>query len=208
MSAATAAADSLRPLRPVSLGQMRIEDCLEQLHHGKRRAGVAVDDRLDMRLAVRKTRLPQVLCVRANDDDLLPGQPGTKDEFVEPVDLHPPVPDRGDGVGEPFGDVLRCGRRDRGVRRDPEVVEPHRQPVRTGDGERPLIEDDHSHALQHRQELTQRGRAPAEVPLQLRVTTVVPVFEDQLDRIILQLFDDADVGDRVHWRDSLLVHLW
>ena len=51
----------------------------------------------------------------------------------------------------------------------------------------------------------------AERPPRYQVSCAMPVgtavAEDQFDRIVLQLFDDRDVVDRVQRRDRLLVDL-
>ena len=191
----------------------RIKQGFEELDQRPRGTRIAVEHRLDVGLTVRKTRLPQVLRVRAQNDHLLPRQARAQHQLVEPVDLGAAVPDRGDGVGEPhrgripfgpfglFGNVAQ--------HRDLELVDPHRKSVGPSNRERALFEHDHAHALQHRQQLAQRCRSPAEVPGQLCCACVIVahVREHQLDRIILQLFDDRDVLDRVLGRDGLLVVL-
>ena len=165
-----------------------------------------------MGLAVRKARLPQVLRIGAQNHDLLPREVCAQHQLVEAVDLGAAVPDRGDRVGEPhrgrvpfralglIGDVAE--------HRDLELVDPHREPVGTRHGERPFFEHDHAHGLQHRQQLAQRGRSPAEVPDQLRRAIPAVLGEHQLDRVVLQLFDDRDVVDCVTGGDCLLVDLW
>ena len=109
MSAATAAAAAWASVAALS-DSGRVEQRLEQFDERARGACVVVDDRLDVRLAVGKTGLPQVLCVAAQHRDLLPGQPGPQHQLVEPVDLDAAVPDRGDRVGEPGGGGVAFGR--------------------------------------------------------------------------------------------------
>ena len=191
-----------------------IEERFEQGDKRPRGAGVVVEDRADVGLAVRKAGLAQVLRVGAQDDHLLPGQSGPQHEFVEAVDLGLPVPDRGDRVGEALrgGLTLRPGWRlgDAAVRFDLELVDPDLQAVRARHGERALLEHHHAHGLQHRQQLAQRCRASPEVPDEVRharLGCLVAVGQHQLDRIVFQLFDDRDVLEGMQGRDRLLVHL-
>ncbi len=190
--------------------RVRVEQRLEQRDQGPRGRRVFVEHRFDVGLAVGKVSLPQVLCVGAQEHDLLPAQPRAHHQLVEAVDLEASLPDRGDGVGESLGHLvalgLRRGRLDGRVRRYLELIDPHRQPVGAGDRERPLLEHHHTHALQHRQQLAQRGGAPAQEPGQLG-GPVLAFEEHQLDRIVVQLFDDRDVIDGVGRGDGLLVDL-
>ena len=167
-----------------------------------------------MRLAVRKTGLPQVLCVGPQDRHLLPGQSGTQHQLVEPVDLHLALPDGSDRVGEPGGDDLAFGLRcvDSGlVRRDLELVDPHRHAVAAYDIERLLFQHHHAGGLQHRQQLTERRRAAGQIPGELRGAVLVGgrlgVVQHEFDAVVLQLIDDADGGDGLDRRERLLVHL-
>ena len=160
-------------LRGAAIGvARRIKQGFEQLDQRPRSTRVAVEHRLDVGLAVGKTRLPQVLRVRAQNDDLLPRQARAQHQLVEPVDLGAAVPDRGDRIGEPhcgrvpFGSLGLVG--NVAQHRDLELVDPHRQSVGPGHRERPLFEHDHAHGLQHRQQLAQRRRPTAQIPDQLR----------------------------------------
>ena len=105
----------------------------------------------------------------------------------------------------PLGTRLR--QRNRGLRRDLELVDPHRQAVGTGDAERSLFEYHHAHGLQHRQQLTQRGRSTTQIPSQPGGLVIVVVGQHQLHRIVGQFFDDGDVIDRISRGVGLFVRL-
>ena len=137
----------------------RAEQRLEQRHQGSCGGGVVVEHLGDACLAVREAGLLEVLGVGPQHGHLLPVQFGAQHQLVEPVDLGVAVPDRGDRVGETFcgGVALRpgWGFGDVGVRGHLELIDPHLQPVGPGHGERSLLENDDTHGLQHRQQLTQ-----------------------------------------------------
>ncbi|CKR63844.1 Uncharacterised protein [Mycobacterium tuberculosis] len=189
----------------------RNEKRFEQIDQRPNGSRVLVEHRFNVGLAVREARLAQVLRVGTEQHDLLPSQPGTHHQLVESVDFDPAVPDRGHRLGEsvrgrgPLGN--RRGQRDRGMRRDLELIDPDRQTVRPGDGERSLFEHHDSHALQHRQQLAQRSGAPTEEPGQLGDTLLVAFGKHQLDRIVGQLRDDRNVANGIGRGDGLFVGL-
>lgn len=91
-------------------------------------------------------------------------------------------PDGGDGVSEPHRHgvpLLWGGRRHGFVGPDDELVDPHVESVWAGDGERTLLENLHTHALQHRQQPAQRRRIAAEVPGEKQFAVGVAGFELQ-----------------------------
>ncbi len=189
----------------------RVEQRLEQLDQRACGLRIVVDDSLDERLAIGKTGLAQVLCVAAQHRHLLPGQPSPQHQLIESVDLDAALPDGGDDVGEadgggiPLGDVVLFA--NHVLRGDLELVDPHRHAVGPRHGERPLLEHHHPGRLQHRQQFAQRRRSPAQVPGELGGLALPALGEHQVDRIVLQLFDDRDVPDCVQRVERLLVHV-
>ena len=93
------------------------------------------------------------------------------------------------------------------MRRDLELVDPNRQTVRPGDGERPLLEHDDAHALQHREQLAQRSGAPTEEPGELSALLRAAVGEHQLDRIVAQRVDNGDLANGLFRTDGRFVGL-
>ena len=174
---------------------------------------IVVDHRLDVRLTVRKARLPQVLRVAAQHDHLLPGQARPQHQFVEPVDLDPALPDGGDRVGEPLcrWRPARSGPARSGIvwlRRDPELVDPDRQAVGPGHGERALLEHHHAHATAASAAV--RSATPTGPP-RYQVSCASPVGAASANTSLTELSCSSSMiamsRDRVQRRDRLLVHL-
>ena len=93
----------------------RVEHRLEQFDERASRLRVFVEHGLDVRLAVRKARLPQIFRVTPEHDHLLPGQALAHDQLVEAVDLDPALPDRRDRLGESLRPDIPFLRRGAGI---------------------------------------------------------------------------------------------
>jgi hypothetical protein len=90
------------------------------------------------------------------------------------------------------------------VEREPEVVEPAPAPVRSDDLVRALVQHLGAQAVQHRQHGGQRHPRPGQQEPEVQLVGVV----DQLQvRLAAQLADPAQVGQRAHRVDVVLVAL-
>ncbi len=85
----------------------RIEPRLEQRNQQSDDVNVAAHGRLEVILAEPRTRLPQILRVGPQHDDLPPVKARFEDERLETVDVCPPMPRSRERVSEPV--VQRLG---------------------------------------------------------------------------------------------------
>jgi hypothetical protein len=191
----------------------RVEPRLEQPHQQPGEPRVAEQHPLDVVLAERAAGLPQVLGVRAQHLGLLPAEPGGRDERVEAVVLHAPVPQRGERVLEQPAEQFGL---------DPVVARaPHAEVVDPGVPGGvvavavhlvgPLVDHLDAHALQQRQHLRQRDRRADAVELEPQlpvggVLRLVQLGGDLVPRLGERL-EHAQVGDGDPRREVRLVRL-